>query len=172
MKALRRTWVTVACIASTCVVAWPRAQGSDPCSGRGTTVWVGAASHRLHLCEAGATVERYRVALGRGGLDKRREGDGRTPLGTYRLERAHRSASFHRFLHVGYPTAAQRRSGYTGYGIGVHGPSRAARALRRASTLVDWTQGCIAVGTDADIDAIARWVEMHRVRTITVDDDG
>ena len=110
-----------------------------------------------------------RVALARGGVDKRREGDERTPLGTYRLDRPSRSADFHRFIHVRYPTAEQRRAGYTGSAIGVHGPSRAARRFRRMSTLVDWTAGCIAVGTDADIDAVARFVRTNRVRTIVLE---
>jgi murein L,D-transpeptidase YafK len=153
------------------VMAYPlHAIGSaDACRERGTTVLVLADAHRLKLCQDGSTVATHRVALGRGGVDKRREGDARTPLGTYPLGRPGRSSEFHRFIPVGYPTEAQRHAGYTGSAIGLHGPSRGVRRLGRLTTWVDWTAGCIAVGADGDIEEIASWVHRSRVRTITIE---
>jgi murein L,D-transpeptidase YafK len=55
-------------------------------------------------------VARYRIAIGVGGAGpKRFEGDGRTPEGTYRIDRRHVSRDYHRFLHVSYPNADDRR---------------------------------------------------------------
>jgi L,D-peptidoglycan transpeptidase YkuD (ErfK/YbiS/YcfS/YnhG family) len=76
------------------------------------------------------------------------------------------SAQFHLFIPVGYPTEAQRRSGFTGSAIGVHGPAGGYEGS--FSTLVDWTAGCIAVGTDAEIERIVRWVRAERIRRIVV----
>ena len=104
--------------------------------------------------------------LGRGGLDKRVEADGKVPLGEYPLGPALASKAFHVFIPVGYPTPSQRRRGFTGGAIGVHGPSRADQG--RFSTGMDWTLGCIAVGSDDEIDRVARWVRTAHARRIII----
>jgi murein L,D-transpeptidase YafK len=139
-----------------------------PCSGVGTAVYVDAAERRLWLCESGAAVESMPVALGRGGLGKRWEGDGKVPLGTYPLGAPRASRSFHRFIPVGYPTPGQLRQGLSGGAIGIHGPSRAQSGP--LSTGMDWTLGCIAVGTDDEIDRVARWVKESGVRRIIIEE--
>lgn len=140
-----------------------------PCPPTGTLVAVHSADHSLRLCRAGRVEGSFRVALGRGGLDKRREGDGRTPVGRYALGAPRASERFHTFVPVGYPTATQGAEGRTGSAIGVHGPDARFRWLGPATAWVDWTNGCIAVGTRAEIDAIAEWVTRARARTITID---
>jgi murein L,D-transpeptidase YafK len=110
----------------------------------------------------------FRVALGRGGLDKRSAGDGRTPRGQYKLERARASARYHLFLPVDYPTAAQAKQGYTGTAIGVHGPHVAFTWLGHATAWRDWTLGCIAVGTRAEIERIAQWVDANAADQINI----
>ncbi len=140
----------------------------SPCSGKGTAIFVDATERRLWLCEAGTTVESMPVALGRGGLDKRWEGDGKVPLGTYPLGAPRRSSAFHGFIPVGYPTPSQRRQGFSGGAIGIHGPSRANSGPY--STGMDWTLGCIAVGTDAEIDRVARWVREANVQRIIIEE--
>lgn len=139
-----------------------------PCSDVGTAVYVDAAERRLWLCESGAAVESMPVALGRGGLGKRWEGDGKVPLGTYPLGAPRSSRSFHRFIPVGYPTPSQVRQGLSGGAIGIHGPSRARSGP--LSTGMDWTLGCIAVGTDDEIDRLARWVRESRVQRIVIEE--
>ena len=138
------------------MLAWVAAAAADPCAGVGTGLHVNADTHRLYVCEAGQKKAVYGVALGSGGVDKRVQGDAKVPLGTYSLGRPRASSKFHIFIPVGYPTTSQRRAGYTGGDVGVHGPSRLAQGS--FSTLVDWTLGCTAVGTDREIDAIASWV--------------
>ena len=140
-----------------------------PCPPTGTLVAVHSADHRLQLCRAGRVEGSFRVALGRGGLDKRREGDERTPVGRYALGAPRASERFHRFVPVGYPTDVQQAEGRTGSAIGVHGPDARFRWLGPATVWVDWTNGCIAVGTRGEIDAVADWVARAGARTITIE---
>ena len=145
------------------------AEPPAPCPDRGRMVVVHSPSHSLFLCRDGRPEARHRVALGRGGMDKRLEGDERTPSGRYPLGTPRPSAPFHRFVPVGYPTAAQRADGRTGGAIGIHGPDRRFRFLGSLTTAVDWTAGCIAVGTDAEIDRIADWVTATGATSILID---
>lgn len=140
-----------------------------PCHLRETAVVVQAREHTLHLCQAGKSVARYAVALGSGGLGKRLMGDGKTPLGAYPLALPRASSSYGTFVHVGYPTPIQQKLGFTGNAIGIHGPPRGWLASTGALTSVDWTAGCIAVGTDAEIDAIAGWIRRLQVRSVRIE---
>jgi len=139
-----------------------------PCAGRGTTLYVNAARRGIWLCEDGASKGVMRVALGQGGLDKHVQGDAKVPLGEYSLAQAAPSGDFHLLLLVGYPTAQQRKDGYTGDAIGVHGPLRGFSGP--SSTDRDWTLGCIAVGTDGEIERIASWVKAKNVRRIVIEE--
>lgn len=104
-------------------------------------------------------------------MGKTRQGDAKVPLGEYRLGRPRASSEFHTFIPVGYPTAAQRRRGYTGSAIGVHGPARGWAKLPAAlNTATDWTLGCVAVGSDGQIRELAAWVDRRRARRIVIRD--
>jgi len=143
---------------------------SAPCDGRGTSLLVAARQRRLWQCEAGRALGEFAVALGTGGVGKRRQGDAKVPIGDYTLGAPRPSSSFHTFIPVGYPTAQERRRGYTGGDVGVHGPARGFQHLpSAANTSVDWTLGCVAVGSDDEIDRIAKWVRDKRVRTIIIE---
>ncbi|MBF0153976.1 MAG: L,D-transpeptidase [Magnetococcales bacterium] len=159
-----------------------------------SVVLVDTSAHRLSLCHAGHEEAAFRVALGRGGIDKRVRGDERTPLGRYYLGLGRHSDSFHLFLPVGYPTTEQARLGYTGSDIGIHGPDQdsaedadqdsdqssdqeAAQESSQdsvdeeqdtASSDDDWTLGCIAVSTRKDIEAIAAWVAEKHIFEIII----
>jgi murein L,D-transpeptidase YafK len=119
---------------------------------------VDAHRERALLCDGDAQHARYPVALGAGGVGKRREGDERTPLGAYPLGAPRASKSYGTFVPVGYPTTEQARMGFTGGAIGIHGPPRAFVSMGRLNTVSDWTAGCIAVGSDAEVQAIATWI--------------
>jgi L,D-peptidoglycan transpeptidase YkuD (ErfK/YbiS/YcfS/YnhG family) len=138
------------------------------CARGETAIVVNTSGHRLHLCRDGAREQTFTVALGVSGVDKRRQGDNRTPIGVYPLGAPRASQSFHRFIPVAYPTPAQQRAGYSGSAIGIHGPPRGFEAAARLAALVatDWTAGCIAVASDGDIERIVGWVDAHRVRTV------
>lgn len=126
-----------------------------PCRDKVTEVVVLTAPHRMVLCNRGSAEAEYQVDLGSGGIGKQKRGDAKTPLGVYPLAAPRHSDSFHTFIYVGYPTVDQRKQGFTGSDIGIHGPWRGGPAALRT----DWTLGCIAVGTDAEIDAVAAWVK-------------
>src|SRR5258708_33723822 len=140
-------------------VLWARAEPKQRlCPGVGSLVVVDTATRVLCPWRDGEEAGRFRVALGRGRLEKRLELDGKTPLGRYSLSAAIPSSRFHLFLPVGYPTPEQRARGYSGSAIGVHGPHVAFAWLGHWTTWPDWTQGCIAVGTHGEIEEISRWV--------------
>ncbi len=121
-----------------------------------------ASSHELWLCQNGLGVARFQIAIGRGGLAKRRQGDGRTPVGTYALGAPRPSAQYGLFIPIDYPTRAQAASGFTGGSVGIHGPPRGLTEPEYPAASVDWTQGCIATGVDADIAIIAEFVRERR----------
>jgi murein L,D-transpeptidase YafK len=137
-----------------------------PCAGKGTALYVDATERMLWLCESGRAIEAMPVALGRGGLNKHAEGDAKVPLGEYRLGSPVPSKAYHLFIPVGYPTPSQSRRGFTGGAIGVHGPPRAYGGP--VSTTIDWTLGCIAVGTDDEIGRVAGWLRATKARRIII----
>lgn len=145
------------------------AAAAAPCPARGALVLVDTAEHRLWTCEEGRAAAEYRVALGSGGVGKQRQGDAKVPLGEYALGPPRGSSQFHLFIPVGYPTAEQRRRGFTGSAVGVHGPARGwERFPSVANTSTDWTLGCIAVGSDAEIEAVAAWMRARKVSRISL----
>jgi murein L,D-transpeptidase YafK len=133
----------------------PRA---SPCPPSGDAVVVVAASRELWLCERGVPAVRFAVALGRGGVGKRRQGDRRTPLGTYGLGTPRPSAKYGTFIPIGYPTPEQAARGFSGTAVGIHGPPLALDPAEYPVTETDWTLGCIATGTQAEVGAIAAFV--------------
>lgn len=141
---------------------------TPPCPERVTALVVDTSKRSMWRCEAGVALEQLAVALGSGGVGKRRQGDAKVPLGEYSLGAPTRSKSYHLFIPVGYPTAAQRRAGFTGSAIGVHGPARGYESLGALNTSVDWTLGCIAVGSDPEIERVARWVRTKGVGRILI----
>jgi hypothetical protein len=146
-----------------------RAESPAPCQGRDRILVLRIAERRLQACEAGRAAASFHVAIGRAGAGKHDEGDDRTPVGTYALGAPRASAEFHTFIPVGYPSEAQRRQGYSGGAIGVHGPPRKWAWLGALSSLADWTRGCIAVSSDAEIGALARWVRRGHVERIIIE---
>jgi murein L,D-transpeptidase YafK len=144
---------------------------SRACRAAETAVVVDTHAHQLHLCGDGKIERTIAVALGVRGVGKQREGDNRTPLGRYGLGPPRGSQHFHIFVPVQYPTPAQARMGFTGGAIGIHGPPRGWSTLAELAALVaqDWTAGCIAVATDADIEAIAAWIRKHEVKDVRLE---
>ena len=159
---LARVAATIASVKSTLVVllASCAVVHAAPltCPSDGAAIVVDTERHRMALCEAGESVRELPVAIGGGGVDKQREGDRKTPLGSYSLGPPRESSKFHRFMEVGYPTRKQRAEGRTGGDVGIHGPSRKYRGLGAVSNWFDWTDGCIAVASDEAIDQVASWV--------------
>ena len=126
------------------------------CPETGDVIAVLTRKRELWLCIDGAPAARFEVALGQGGLDKRQKGDRRTPLGTYelgtpRLSGTLRNLHPHRLSHpgAGSPGADRRRRRDPR-------PPRKLPEPEYPTTAFDWTLGCVATGTDADIAGSSR----------------
>ena len=133
----------------------------DPCSRYDTAVVVDVHVRSLWLCELGATQAHYPIALGRGGTGKRTAGDRKTPLGWYALGEPRLSDRFGVFIPISYPTLDQRKRGFTGGEIGIHGPQRRFEWAGSWNTHVDWTDGCIALATLDEAMEVATFVREH-----------
>ena len=129
------------------------------CPRTGHALVVEAVSHRLTLCAQGEASMDYPVAIGSGGIAGRRVGWAQTPLGQFTLQAPRPSKDYHVFIPLQNPDPAR----FTAWAIGIHGPPRANRADGASNVATDWTWGCIALASDAEVDAIAQWVRTNRV---------
>lgn len=114
---------------------------------------------KLVLLSHGREVKTYRVALGTEPVGpKTRQGDHRTPEGTYVLDSRNAHSKFYKAYHISYPnakdTAAAKKQGAgAGGDVMLHGLPKEYAWVGKAHALHDWTDGCIAV-TDEEMDEI------------------
>ena len=120
-----------------------------PLAGAIDRIIVEKSARRMTLWQAGAEVRSYRIGLGFAPQgDKARQGDGRTPEGTFRIDRRNENSAYHLSLGIDYPHPDDRaRATAGGYDPGgdifIHGQPN---ALPDAAVLSgDWTAGCIAL---------------------------
>jgi L,D-transpeptidase catalytic domain len=144
----------------------PTVDGDRVCEGSDERIVVDLQKHVLALCDKSVTVESFAVRLGRGGVGKTREGDGKTPVGTYSLGAPRPSNRFGTFIPIDFPTEAQKKIGYTGSAVGVHGPPRWVKWLGSLVNSFDLSDGCVGLARDSEIETIASWVRVASVRTI------
>jgi murein L,D-transpeptidase YafK len=118
----------------------------------------------LTLMSRGTVLKTYKVALGGEPVGpKMRQGDHRTPEGTYILDHRNAHSRFYRAIHISYPNArdlaqARKLGVASGGDIYVHGLPNGYGWLGGNHRLKDWTDGCIAV-TNEEIDEIWRAVK-------------
>jgi murein L,D-transpeptidase YafK len=111
---------------------------------------------RMELKRQGQAIRCYRVALGFAPeRHKEREGDGRTPEGSYTVDARNPQSAFHLSLRVSYPDEADKACAASlgvppGGDIYIHGQRNGWRKLFVGHPARDWTTGCVAV-TDAEI---------------------
>ena len=129
------------------------------------TVEVFKAARRLELRREGRVLKSCRVALGFAPeRHKEREGDGRTPEGTYLIDACNPRSAFHLSLRVSYPDERDRARAAAlgvppGGDIYIHGQPNGPRKWFSGHPEKDWTTGCIAV-TDAQMREIWSRVPM------------
>ena len=140
--------------------------GDGRCAAPDARVVVDLARHTLALCDKGALVEKFDVRVGKGGVGKTREGDGKTPVGTYALGAPRPSNRYGTFIPIGYPTDEQKKLGYTGGDVGVHGPPRWFKWLGSLVNAFDLSDGCVGLARDAEVERIAAWVAAARAGII------
>jgi murein L,D-transpeptidase YafK len=136
------------------------------CQGSDARVVVDLEDHKLALCDQTKVVESFGVRLGHSGVGKTRAGDGKTPIGTYPLGQPRASQRYGTFIPIGYPTAEQRKKGFTGGAVGVHGPDRRVKWLGRLVNTFDTSDGCVGLAKDEEMERIAKWVRTAKVRSI------
>jgi murein L,D-transpeptidase YafK len=128
------------------------------------------------------------IAVGRyGSTAAKRRGDGKTPLGSYRVVSIKPHDSFHYFIALDYPSAADADRGVRAGLIGAPEQAAIERAHRRGElppqytrlggligihgigqgdpqihAQFNWTQGCVAV-TDAQLERLLPWLAVGTV---------
>ena len=121
------------------------------------------SARTLQLLDHGKVLKQYKVALGSKPVGKKdRQGDHKTPEGSYFLDRRNEHSQFYRSLHISYPNEedrqSARQSGLTpGGDIMIHGLPNGFGWIGKHHRLRDWTDGCIAVTND-EMDEIWRAV--------------
>ena len=117
------------------------------------------SDRKLVLLSEGKELKSYRVALGAVPVGpKTRQGDHRTPEGSYILDSRNPKSQFYKAFHISYPAskdiASAKKLGVNpGGDIMLHGLPKNYAWVGKAHTLHDWTDGCIAV-TDEEMDEI------------------
>lgn len=112
-----------------------------------TRVIVSKSERRMWLMHGRQPLEVYDINLGFAPVGaKQVEGDGKTPEGSYLIDRRNPNSNYHLSLGISYPNRqdVERASSMgrsPGGDIFIHG----APKLRRDRHRRDWTAGCIAV---------------------------
>lgn len=117
------------------------------------------STRRLMLISQGEVLKSYKIALGGNPIGpKERQGDNKTPEGTYVIDARNRDSRFHLSLRISYPNERDKKRAKElgvspGGDIMIHGVKNGFSSVGDAHTGVDWTKGCIAV-TDQEIEEI------------------
>ena len=150
MKLTRRTLLASAAAAAVAKPALASPNIAD-------MVVVFKSSRRMVLYSNGTPLRDYDIGLGWAPTgDKEFEGDGRTPEGSYYINRRNPNSAFHLSLGISYPdlnqvALAEAEGRNPGGDIFIHG------GLGKRRQRGDWTAGCIAV-SDREIEEIWRLV--------------
>ncbi|MFA5353113.1 MAG: L,D-transpeptidase family protein [Thermodesulfovibrionales bacterium] len=113
----------------------------------------------LMLLKDGEVLKAYKISLGKAPQGpKTREGDKRTPEGTYTLDYRKARSEYYRAFHISYPNEKDlenaRRLGVSpGGGIELHGLPRNLEDVGGLHRSLNWTDGCIAV-TNREMDEL------------------
>lgn len=139
---------------------------SVPAEEQADRIVVSKNDKTMYLLNNDKILTSYRIAMGANWKQghKQREGDERTPEGTYRIDWRNPNSVAHLSLHISYPddndTEMARRAGRDpGGNIMIHGLPNGWGAVGGLHRLFDWTDGCIAVTND----------EMREIWSLTPD---
>ena len=161
------------------------------------TIVVQTGRQFLMLCRDGNATSVFEVAFGSGGVGKSKQGDRKTPRGEYSVSPIN-SPGYGRAVSVGYPNAKERSRGYTGGDILIHaraknmandmttlkrsliaelgakpGEKLQADLIDRMKsdglTSVNWTAGCLAVASAAQLQKIVSFVTSNKNVKIVID---
>ena len=109
---------------------------------------------RLTLLSEGEVIKTYKIALGANPVGpKERQGDNKTPEGSYIIDSRNSKSDFHLSLHISYPNEkdrirAKELGASPGGDIMIHGIKNGFAWVGASHSNIDWTNGCIAVTND------------------------
>ena len=112
--------------------------------------------NQLSICVKNKPIQSFNASHGSKGMGKKKKGDRKTPVGLYTIQKPRKSSSAWRtFIYIDYPTKTQKKKGFTGSAVGLHGPYKFFPYL---NDRVNFGAGCIIVSKNSDIDAIEKHV--------------
>lgn len=126
-------------------------------AGKVDRIVIEKGARRMTAYRDGQALRVYRIGLGFApDGDKVRQGDGKTPEGSFRVDRRNGQSAYNLSLGLDYPQpedrARARAGGYDpGGDIFIHGQPNQIRKDQMVTG--DWTAGCIAV-TNAEIEEL------------------
>lgn len=112
-----------------------------------THVVINKTARRMYLLHHDTVLKDYNIELGFAPVGhKERRGDGRTPEGTYRIDRRNPNSDFHLSIGIDYPNENDRlRARAAGVDPGgdifIHGQPNG----KKRGNGPDWTAGCISI---------------------------
>jgi murein L,D-transpeptidase YafK len=127
---------------------------------------VNKGERQLYLMHNEQVLKQFQFDLGFAPTgDKKIEGDGKTPEGTYLIDRRNPNSAFYLSVGISYPNTQDRVEAEAlgekpGGEIFIHGQPNNERAKGR-----DWTAGCIAVKND-EIEQIYAMVDNGTLITL------
>ncbi|MBV1868950.1 MAG: L,D-transpeptidase family protein [Marinosulfonomonas sp.] len=125
-----------------------------------TRIVVQKAQRRMYLMGAGSVLRTYEIDLGFAPVGhKEIEGDGKTPEGSYYIDRRNPRSAYHLSIGISYPNAqdvakAKALGESPGGDIFIHGAAKPSARGRK-----DWTWGCISV-SNKDVEEIYSMVRL------------
>jgi murein L,D-transpeptidase YafK len=157
---MKRRLFTVGALASVALAGCASRNGLPRYNGpEVTSVVVNKSARKLYLLHGDDVLRDYKVGLGFTPVGhKMFEGDGRTPEGSYLINRRNPRSEFYLSLGISYPNTTDRAHAQAmgkspGGDIFIHG-----QPLTYTPKKPDWTAGCIAVQNEeiAEIYAMVR----------------
>ncbi|WP_170404846.1 L,D-transpeptidase family protein [Ruegeria arenilitoris] len=136
-----------------------------------TSLVINKGARKLYLLHNQTILKEYKVDLGFApNGTKTKRGDGRTPEGSYLIDRRNPNSRYHLSLGISYPNSndiAQAKAAGVDPGgdIFIHGQPRKRSELKRAKKTPDWTAGCIAVKNE-EIEEIYAMVNKGTLITL------
>jgi murein L,D-transpeptidase YafK len=124
-----------------------------------TSIQVHKGARKMYLMHNQRVLKTYKIALGFAPEGhKQFEGDGKTPEGTYVIDRRNPNSNFHLSIGISYPNEEDRAYAASmgkkpGGEIFIHG-----RSHFKGKNKGDWTEGCIAV-RDQEMEQIYAMVK-------------
>ena len=135
-------------------------------------VRVEKSERKMYLMRGQEVIRSYDVSLGDVPVGhKTTEGDEKTPEGDYVLDWRNPNSSYHLSIHISYPNVddrnqARRRDVSPGGDIFIHGLPNGMGLLGSLFKDRDWTDGCIAVNSNEEMEEI--WALVPNGTPITI----